>query len=88
MRSKEDSEPDERGIDLPHRGEGEHDLPPVLGVLLQGVPLQVHCLQAPGSLQLVEVAPALKEIVVHLGTHTAEKPLEPNSPALDSGGVH
>lgn len=61
----EDSEPDEGGIDLPHGGEGQHDLPPVLGVLLQGVPFQVHRLQVLGSLQLVEVTPALEEIVVH-----------------------
>lgn len=66
MRSKEDSEPDERGVDLPYGGKGQHDLPPVLRVLLQGVALQVHCLKVPGTLQLIKVTPALKEIVVHL----------------------
>lgn len=69
-----DSEPHEGGIDLPHGGQCQHDLAAVLGVPLQGVALQVHCLQAPCTLQLVQITPALQEVVIHLwDRHTLAK---------------
>ena len=60
------SEADEGGVDLPHTGQRQHDLPSVLGVLLQRVPLQIHRLQGLCVFQLVQVGPVLYLIVVHL----------------------
>lgn len=60
------SESNKRGINLPDSWEGQHDFAPVLGILLQRVSLQIHCFQVLRSFQLIQVAPALDEIIVHL----------------------
>lgn len=65
------SESNKGGIDLPDSGEGQHDLAPVLGVLLQGVSLQIDGFQVLCSLQLIQVTPALDQIIIHLqSTHS------------------
>lgn len=60
-------EADEGGVDLPHTGQRQHDLSPVLWVLLYRVSFEVDRLQRLGVLQLVEVGPVVYLIIVHLG---------------------
>lgn len=59
-------EADEGSVDLAYGGQRQHDLPPVLRVLLQRVSLQVDRLQGLGVLQLVQVRPVVDLIIVHL----------------------
>lgn len=75
------SESNKRGINLPDSWEGQHDFAPVLGILLQRVSLQIHCFQVLRSFQLIQVAPALNKIIVHLQS-TYSTPTQTDTPKL------
>lgn len=61
------SKADEGGVDLANAGQCQHDLSPVLRVLLKRVSFKVDRLQRLSVLQLIQIRPVVYLIIIHLG---------------------